>query len=185
MDYLIRPVRADEWLRMKELRLVALADQVAPVAFLETSEQALARPDSFWQERTVGASHGTSARQFIAETPDGELVGTVVVLVEVVGAKDIFGVDITAPQAHLVGVFVRADHRGVGLTERLFEAAIEWAWSLDEPPVERVRLYVHEDNPRARGFYRKIGFIATGLTAPLENEAGGTDLEMELVREPA
>ncbi|MET9364041.1 GNAT family N-acetyltransferase [Streptomyces sp. NPDC006632] len=182
MDYLIRPVRADEWLRMKELRLVALADPVAPVAFLETTEQALARPDSFWQERTAGVSHGTSARQFVAETLDGELVGTVVVLVEAVGERDIFGTEITAPQAHLVGVFVRAEHRGVGLTERLFEAAVDWAWTLEAPPVERVRLYVHQDNPRAQGFYRKIGFVATGLVAPLDNKAGGVDLEMELVR---
>ncbi|MER0447182.1 GNAT family N-acetyltransferase [Streptomyces sp. Edi4] len=182
MDYLIRPVRADEWLRMKELRLVALADPVAPVAFLETPEQALARPDSFWQERTAGVTRGTSARQFVAETPDGELVGTVVVLVEEVGAKDIFGAEITAPQAHLVGVFVRDEYRGVGLTERLFEAAVEWAWALETPPVERVRLYVHEDNPRAQGFYRKFGFVATGQCAPVVGKAGGVDLEMELVR---
>ncbi|MFE9413942.1 GNAT family N-acetyltransferase [Streptomyces sp. NPDC006704] len=182
MDYLIRPARADEWLRMKELRLVALADPVAPVAFLETPEQALARPDSFWQERTAGVTRGTSARQFVAETPDGELVGTVVVLVEEVGAKDIFGAEITAPQAHLVGVFVRDEHRGVGLTERLFQAAVEWAWALEAPPVERVRLYVHEDNPRAQGFYRKFGFVATGQCAPVVGKAGGVDLEMELVR---
>ncbi|MEV8529283.1 MULTISPECIES: N-acetyltransferase [unclassified Streptomyces] len=182
MDYVIRPVRADEWLRMKELRMVALADPVAPVAFLETTEQALERPDAFWQERTAKVSHGTSARQFVAEGPDGELVGTVVVLVEQPGAKDIFGREITAPQAHLVGVFVRVEHRGVGLTERLFEAAMEWAWALEEPAVERIRLYVHEENPRAQGFYRKIGFVSTGVSAPIEGEAGGLDWEMEVVR---
>ncbi|MFJ8312277.1 MULTISPECIES: GNAT family N-acetyltransferase [unclassified Streptomyces] len=182
MDYLIRPVRAEEWLRMKELRLVALADPAAPVAFLETTEQALERPDSFWQERTAGVSHGTSARQFVAEAADGELVGTVVVLVEQVGAKDIFGIEIASPQAHLVGVFVRAEHRGAGLTERLFKDAMEWAWSLEEPAIERIRLYVHEDNPRAQGFYRKIGFVPTGVSVPLNGDAGGVDFEMEVVR---
>src|SRR4051794_16762229 len=45
MDYVIRAVRAGEWRLAKELRLAALQDPAAPVAFLETYEQALERSD--------------------------------------------------------------------------------------------------------------------------------------------
>lgn len=129
----------------------------------------------------AGASQGNSARHFIAEGPGGEWAGGVVVLVEAEGSDDVFGNRIASPQAQLVGVFVRPEYRGVGLTERLFAAAMEWAWSLEEPRVNRVRLFVHENNPRAQGFYRKIGFVPTGVTALLSGD-GCHDLEMEVVR---
>ncbi|MFF4186822.1 GNAT family N-acetyltransferase [Streptomyces sp. NPDC001691] len=182
MEHVIRPVRADEWLKVKELRLASLLDPAAPVAFLDTYESAVARPDAYWQERAAGASQQEgSVRQFIAEGPDGEWAGQVVVLVEAEGDDDVFGNRIAAPQAHLVGVFVRPGHRGVGLTERLFAAALEWAWALPEPRLHRVRLFVHENNPRAQGFYRKAGFVPTGVTALLSGD-GFYDLEMEIIR---
>ncbi len=180
MDHVIRPVRADEWRKVKELRLASLADPAAPVAFLDTLESASAQPDEFWQERARNAQ-GPSVRQFVAEGPDGAWAGNVVVIVEAEGADDVFGNRVASPQAHIVGVFVRPEFRGIGLTERLFAAALEWAWALEEPRVNRVRLLVHEDNPRARGFYRKAGFVPTGFTAVLTDD-GGRDLEMEILR---
>ncbi|MFJ4480660.1 GNAT family N-acetyltransferase [Streptomyces xanthochromogenes] len=178
-NHVIRPVRADEWRKVKELRLASLADPAAPVAFLDTLESASAQPDEFWQERATNAQ-GPSVRQFVAEGPDGAWAGNVVVLIEAEGADDVFGNRIASPQAHIVGVFVRPEYRGIGLTERLFAAALDWAWA-QEPRVNRVRLLVHEDNPRARGFYRKAGFVLTGSTAQLTDD-GGRDLEMEILR---
>ncbi|MFE2378738.1 GNAT family N-acetyltransferase [Streptomyces sp. NPDC059398] len=188
MDDVIRPVRADEWRKAKELRLAALQDPAAPLAFLETYEAAIARPDSFWQDRAAGTSHGGAARQFIAESPDGVWSGSVVVLVEPVGAEGIFGEVSAVPQAHLVAVYVRPEFRGVGLTQELFRVAMEWAWTLEEPRVERVRLFVHQDNGRAAGFYRKIGFVPTGYSVPVSGETGETgatgeyELEMAVAR---
>jgi RimJ/RimL family protein N-acetyltransferase len=37
---------------------------------------------------------------------------------------------------------------------------------------------VHEDNPRARRFYEKLGFELTGHSRPYELEPGGLELEM-------
>lgn len=175
MAYLIRPVQTDEWLKAKELTLAALSDPVAPVAFATTLEDVAGQPDSFWQQRAERASHGTAARQFIAEGQDGGWAGTVVVLIERPGDNDFFGKPIRAPQAHLVGVFVRAENRGSGLIEQLFEAATKWAWSLEDPVVGRVRLFVHDENRRAAAFYRRFGFAATGVTV-------GLDREMEIAR---
>ncbi|MFH8661269.1 GNAT family N-acetyltransferase [Streptomyces afghaniensis] len=178
MSYVIRSVRADEWPAAKELRLAALRDPVAHLAFLETYEEAAARPDSFWQERTAGAAEGAEARQqIIAAGPDGRWVGTLTVLVEEPGTTDWAGFPVERKQGHVVGVFVRPEERGSGLTEVLFDAALEWAWGRG---LERVRLIVHEENGRAQRFYRRVGFEPSGLVVPLGDSE---ERELEFVLE--
>ncbi|MFF1695903.1 GNAT family N-acetyltransferase [Streptomyces sp. NPDC058257] len=174
----VRPIRADEWPEVKELRLLALRDPAAPIAFLDTYEQAAAQPDSFWEERAKGSAGGTRVRQFVAEGPDGAWSGTVTVLVEDAGGDDVFGVSVQQRQAHVVGVFVRPEHRGCGVTDALFEAAVGWARAV--PDVARVRLYVHEDNARAESFYRRYGFVRSGVTAPMKGDPSKVEREMIL-----
>ncbi|MFE9853726.1 GNAT family N-acetyltransferase [Streptomyces sp. NPDC005780] len=183
MDYVIRPVRADEWQLVKELRLAALQDPVAPVAFLETYEQAVERSDDFWRERTAGGSEAGDGgvRQFVAEAPDGSWAGSVTVLIERPGGEVRFGERAAVHQAHVVGVFVRPEARGRGLAEELFRAGTDWAWSLGEPLIERVRLYVHEDNPRAAALYRRIGFVPTGESVAMPGETA-RELEYAVAR---
>ncbi|MEU9301895.1 N-acetyltransferase [Streptomyces sp. NPDC048269] len=173
----IRAVRADEWEQAKELRIASLHDPVAPIAFLDTAELAEARPDSFWQERTAGAAFGRAVRQFVAVGPDGVWDGTVSVLVEELGTIDFLDREIESTQGHIVGVYVREGRRGTGLAEDLFRAALEWAWSLEEPKLERVRLYVHERNERAQAFYRRIGFRDSGVKVPLASDPSAKELE--------
>ncbi|PPS67604.1 MULTISPECIES: GNAT family N-acetyltransferase [Streptomyces] len=180
MSYVIRSVRADEWPAAKELRLAALRDPVAHLAFLETYEEAAARPDSFWQERTAGACEGADrTQQIIAEGPDGRWVGTLTVFVEEPGTTDWAGFPVERKQGHVVGVFVRPEERGSGLTEVLFDAALEWSWAQG---LERVRLIVHEENGRAQRFYRRVGFLPSGVIVPL-GDAGERELEFVLERE--
>ncbi|MDQ1046745.1 GNAT family N-acetyltransferase [Streptomyces sp. V4I2] len=179
-SYVIRSVRADEWPAVKELRLAALKDPVAHLAFLQTYEEAAAEPDSFWKERTAsGAEGATGVQQIIAAGPDGRWVGTLTVLVEEPGTTDWAGFPVERKQGHLVGVFVRPEERGNGLTEVLFDAALEWAWAQG---AERVRLIVHEENGRAQRFYRKVGFVPSGVTVPLAARPGELELEFVLER---
>ncbi|RRR69205.1 GNAT family N-acetyltransferase [Streptomyces sp. RP5T] len=181
MNYVIRSVRADEWPAVKELRLAALRDPVAPLAFLETYEEAVVRPDSFWEERTArGAEGADEVQTIIAEAPDGRWVGTVTVLLEEPGTTDWAGFAVERKQGHLVGVFVRPEERGSGLTDVLFDAAVEWAWAHG---AERVRLIVHEDNGRAQRFYRKVGFEPSGVRVPLPQAPGESELEFVLARD--
>ncbi|MER5942046.1 GNAT family N-acetyltransferase [Streptomyces sp. NPDC001928] len=178
--YVIRSIRADEWPAAKELRLAALQDPIAPLAFLETYDQAAARPDSFWQERAAQACEGADGvQQIIAEGPDGAWVGTLTVLVEEPGTTDWAGFAVERKQGHLVGVFVRPEERGSGLTDVLFDAALEWAWSRG---AERVRLIVHEENGRAQRFYRKVGFEPSGVIVPLGEGAEDSELEFVIER---
>ncbi|MEU3448697.1 GNAT family N-acetyltransferase [Streptomyces thermolilacinus] len=186
MTYVVRPVRAEEWRAARELRLTALRDPVAPLAFLESYEAAAARPDAFWRERTEGAAEGSgTARQFVAVAPDGRLVGSVTALVERRGADVVFGEVPEEDQTHLVGVYLRPEARGVGVAEKLLWAAVDWSWSLHDPVVRRVRLYVHERNARAAALYRKAAFRPTGRTLPVEGEPGAVEQEYEMRRPSA
>jgi RimJ/RimL family protein N-acetyltransferase len=172
----VRVIRADEWREHKALRLAALKDPVAPLAFAETYEAAAAQPDAFYQARTAGAAEGgTAVRQFVAAVPGSEGVwaGSVTVLMEEPGGTDFLGRAIELRQAQVVGVFVQPEHRGSGLVEELFEAAVAWAW---ERGAERVRLYVHERNERAARAYRRLGFEPSGVRVPK-----GDDVELEFV----
>ncbi|MFB8142078.1 GNAT family N-acetyltransferase [Streptomyces parvus] len=185
MDYVMRVVRADEWPQVRQLRLDALQDPAAPVAFLESYEDAAAQPDAFWQQRAADAAEDGPGRvrQFVAESPDGEWVGSVTVLVESPDGEVRFGEAPPVDQAHLVGVFVRPEVRGTGVTDALFREAVAWAWSLSAPRMERVRLYVHEKNPRAAAFYRKFGFVPSGQRIPAPGDGGEQEVEYVLGRE--
>ncbi|MEV7322565.1 GNAT family N-acetyltransferase [Streptomyces sp. NPDC093970] len=178
-DCVVRAIRADEWEAVKRLRLVALRDPVARIAFLETYEDAVDRPDSFYRERAErSAAEPSGARQFVAEAADGVWVGSLTVLVEEAGSTDWAGVPVERRQGHVVGVFVRPEHRGTGLIDALFDAGVDWAW---EQGAERVRLLVHEGNPRAQGAYRRAGFVPSGVVVKFDKDE--TESEMEFVLE--
>ena len=170
----VRRARAEEWRETRELRLAALQDPAAPVAFLETHEAAGSRPDAFWQDRARNAATSDVVGAFVAVDAAGRWVGTTTGLVEEPGATDVLGGPVERRQVHLVGVFVRPEHRGAGLLGELFDGVQEWARGQG---VERARLCVHVDNPRAQAAYRKLGFAPSGATFMLE--AGQ---ELELVR---
>jgi GNAT superfamily N-acetyltransferase len=118
-------------------------------------------------------------RKIIAEDPDGVWAGTVTVLLEEAGTTDWAGCPVERRQGHVVGVFVRPEHRGTGLTKALFDAALEWAWGRG---AERVRLLAHEDNGRAQGFYRKAGFVQSGVVVAVSQAEGEREVEFVFAR---
>jgi RimJ/RimL family protein N-acetyltransferase len=175
-QYDIRPVHAHEWREIKALRLRALSDEAAPMAFLEPYGEASIRTDEFWQDRvrasSVEAGRAAGARQFVAITEDGDWVGTAVGLVEKAGDVDFAGGLVTRPGGHVVGVFLCPGDRGGGLLGRLCQAVTEW---LREVGPAHVRLYVHSDNLRARRAYEKLGFTLTGTSV---SSSIGTEIEL-------
>ncbi|MFF7443684.1 GNAT family N-acetyltransferase [Streptomyces sp. NPDC008122] len=187
MDYSIRTIRADEWEKTREIRLAALQDPIAHLAFLDTYETAVERPDAFWKERAEGASEtgDGKVRQFVAEAPDGSWAGTVSLLLERPSDEVRFGEAAKTEQTHIVAVYVRPEARGTGVVDALFRAGVEWSWSLAEPVIERVRLYVHEENGRAAAFYRRFGFVATGERVAVPGDETAQELEYEMVRPSA
>ena len=166
-----RRVRADEWELVRDLRLDAVRDPLAPIAFLHSYEAEAAHPDEFWQDRAFNAASGHAAAQFVAEV-DGEWIGTVTVIRWDAGDTDHHGRDVTAPRGDVVGVFVRPEHRGSGVVDALISAAAAWARSLGD---ESLTLDVHADNVRAPAAYRRVGFVETGARF---SSSIGPELEM-------
>ncbi|MFE7511915.1 GNAT family N-acetyltransferase [Streptomyces sp. NPDC057540] len=187
MDYSIRTIRADEWEKTREIRLAALRDPIAHLAFLDTYEAAVERPDAFWKERAEGASETGDGfvRQFVAEGADGSWAGTISLLVERPSDEVRFGEAAKVDQTHIVGVYVRPEARGSGVIDALFRAGVEWSWTLPAPAVARVRLYVHEENARAAAFYRRFGFVATGERVAVPGHDTAMEDEYEMVRPSA
>lgn len=167
----VRRIHASDADSVRAIRLEALQDPAAGVAFLETYEHGAARPASFWTDRAVNGALSDHVGQFIAEA-DGRWVGTVTVLVPMAGTLDYFGRPHVDGRAQLVSVYVSSAHRGRGLLADLVERAAEWARAQG---CADLVLDVHADNPRAQGAYRRLGFVATGETT---QSANGTELAM-------
>jgi ribosomal protein S18 acetylase RimI-like enzyme len=174
--YAVRPVRAHEWPEIKALRLAALSDAAAPIAFLQSYEVAAAWPDDFWRDRvrssSVDAGADASGRQFVAVTDDGTWIGSALALVERGGDVDFTGTAVQESGGHVVGVYVAPQHRGRDVPARLLEAAADY---LQKRGLTRMRLFVHVDNARARRAYEKAGFRDTGTRVPTH---AGTEMEM-------
>ena len=167
----IRRVRPDDWRSARALRLEALQDEAAGIAFLETYERAASEPDAFYQGRTAGAADGDDAAQFVAV--DGSTwVGSVTVIAQRAGSLDYHGRPIERSRATVVGVYVRGEHRGSGLIDRLLDATARWARDLG---FDELTLGVHAENARAQGAYRRAGFAPSGVTFA---SAIGPELEM-------
>jgi GNAT superfamily N-acetyltransferase len=159
--------------RLRMLRLEALDDPAAGIAFLETHAQAAARPARFWEERAVGAALSGSTAQFIAEVGPS-WVGTVTVLIPEPGTPDYFGRLRPEGTALAVAVYVSPRHRSRGVLEDLFSVAGDWAAARG---CDQLLLDVHQDNARARAAYARLGFVPTGGTIDGQN---GRELEMRM-----
>ncbi len=157
--------------RLRQLRLEALQDPAAGIAFLESYETAVERPREFWDDRAVGAALSASAAQFVAEQGQS-WVGTVTVLIPEPGQPDYFGRLREPGTALAVAVFISQGHRGRGILDRLIDAGAQWARSQG---CTRLLLDVHEDNARARAAYTRLGFALTGGAIVGQN---GREVEM-------
>lgn len=155
----VRRVRADEWERVRDLRLVALSDPVANLAFLGTVDQARSASEEFWRDRAAAAASSETSAQFIAEL-DGEWVGTATALVQVAGSSDEVGRLRLADRPIVVGVFVDNEVRGHGAVDALLDACAGWA---REHGFDQLFLNVHVDNVRAHAAYARNGFTDTRL----------------------
>ena len=143
MAVTVRRVRADEGLRLREIRLAALAD--APAAFTTTLEQMVDQPVAFWTDRVTTNSAGDDAATFLAEV-DGEWVGMVA------GWRE----DPDQPWVELVSMWVAPSARGTGAGRALVERVVEWASDIG---IERVELWVTRGNDPAIALYERCGFV--------------------------
>ena len=161
MTYLVRRIRADDWPELRRLRLEALKD--TPLAFVEQYDEAAGLSDQRWRERARGASSGRARATFVATTSQADDGGPAERLVGMAGV--FYESEIRDHvSAMLVGVYVTPAYRGreQGTATALTTAAVDWAHAEVRP--DRIRLFVLDLNDRAKAFYRRSGFIETGVT---------------------
>jgi len=156
----VRRVRAGEGARVRELRLRAVRDPNAAIAFLTTLEEELERDDAFWEQRAASGAEGDAVAMFVAETGEA-WVGSATVLVRRAGDLDHTGSRVVADRCDVVGVYVDPVARGLGAIDELLESCARWCAAQG---FETLSLDVHVDNARAQAAYRRAGFVETGET---------------------
>jgi ribosomal protein S18 acetylase RimI-like enzyme len=136
---IIRGLTEQDWRRLRDARLAALAD--APYAFASTAAREEAFTDETWRER-AGSGRTFGAWQH------GALVGLAT------------GFPEDPPTGwHLVGMWVAPEHRGQGVADELVRSVCGLA---KDSGAVSVTLWVTDVNDRARAFYRRLGFVPTG-----------------------
>lgn len=150
-------VGEDGWWAWREIRLFALAD--APDSFADTLTEAAALPERDWRAMTrTGAIFIATA----GPEPVGAAAG---VPRECAGERG------------LGAMWVARPWRGRGAGPMLAGAVIAWARS---EGAARLGLWVPADNPRARAFYERQGFLPTGSSRPFPGSADRSVSEMSL-----
>jgi ribosomal protein S18 acetylase RimI-like enzyme len=140
----VRPLRADEGLIYRNLRLRALSD--APDAFGQTLGQAENRSDEEWIQR-AGDIAACPEHEVLFIARDGKIpCGTVYLRLES-GIAELY--------AMWVDPAFRMRHVGFAL----LEAAMSWA---RDRRASHIELWVTEGNDAAAHLYRRAGFASTG-----------------------
>jgi GNAT superfamily N-acetyltransferase len=175
MSWEIRRIRPDEGLRLRALRLRALAD--APTAFESTLAREEAFPEAIWHERALRGAAGRDAVTFIAEEDGAEegarWIGLATGLAP--DPDDSAGSDPAQSRPMLVGMFVdgTARRRGVGVA--LVESVVGWARARQ---AAHLVLWATSGNAAALALYRRCGFRPTGATKALAHDPALVEVEM-------
>jgi len=162
MAYEIRPVRPHEAAEWRDMRLEAL--QAHPTAFMDSYEEAVARPLSDLEARFAAPGPNVTLGVFA----EGALMGTAG-----------FFVDTQLKARHkgmMVGVYLRPALRGSGAADALIAALIAHA----RQHVEVLRAVVNPANVPARKLYFRHGFSTYGLE-PRALRWDGVDHDDELI----
>ena len=138
----IRLMLPHEWHLHKEVRLQALLD--SPHAFGSSYEVEAKRSNSEWQQVIETALASGKNHVYLAES-DGVVCGLVWCKLSAVEAG----------LAEIFQMWVNPKHRGMGVGEKLLQAAIECARNHS---MERIGLDVTATNSAAAAFYQSQGF---------------------------
>lgn len=166
----IRRIRADEGLRLRDIRLHALAD--LPMAYGSTLAREEAYPEALWNERAANGAVGDKFVTFVAEH-DNYLVAMATGLAP---GSDHHAASPT-PSPMMVGVFVDGTARRQGVGVQLVDKIIAWArargWA-------HLLVWITSGNAPAFALYRRCGFRATGGTRPSAHTPDLVECELAL-----
>jgi GNAT superfamily N-acetyltransferase len=154
-----------QWRRWRELRLRALAE--SPEAFSSTHEENLRFLEETWQERARAFSAPGGYRvMFVAvHEATGDWIGCAGGYVDSGGTPN------------LISMWVAPEHRRSGIGRSLVAAVIGWARAAGH---DLLRLDVVRGRDSAVRLYGRLGFRATGRSAPMPRDPSLVEDEMVL-----
>lgn len=158
-----RPLRADEGLLLKQLRLGALKE--SPDSFSLTWEEASVNDDEYWIAAAKRIADSPDIEIFIAED-EGEAVGLVSGEVDREGA------------GHIGAMWASPVVRGKGVGRQLMATVMAY---LAQQGCGRIELSVTETNQVAINMYKNLGFHFTGIEEPLREGSSLMNLTMARV----
>jgi ribosomal protein S18 acetylase RimI-like enzyme len=181
-DYEVRRVRTDEWRELREIRLEMLKD--TPIAFGERYEDACAKPEPEWRDRTERSAQSTRTAMFVAIDGNGQFVGTAGVFAKAEPQSPAQPQPQSQPDCPaqldmiIYSVYVTPAHRGAhrGVASLLLDGVIRW--SREVAGAREITLSVHETNDRAHAFYQRYGFVDTGGLIPYVLDESASLIEM-------
>jgi len=156
----VRRLGDDDWEVLREVRLAALYD--APYAFGSAHADELGHDEATWRARLAAQAW------FVAF--DGEAT---------VGVAS--GGQLREPDPDvrtLRSMWVDVAHRGGGVADQLVAAVAAWARA---DGARRLTLWATEEAQRARAFYTRAGFAATGEGRAIDGRDGVEMARYELV----
>ena len=147
----IVPLKADEWMDLKRLRITALTE--SPDSFSPTAESARAHDDDYWRRGAQRSADAANFEMFIVRR-NGDALG----LASAHRADDGVG--------HIGAMWVDPVLRGQGVGARLFDSVVAHLRTLGCATIE---LSVTETNAVAIALYQSRGFVLTGKSEPLRS----------------
>jgi ribosomal protein S18 acetylase RimI-like enzyme len=151
----IRRVLDSDLAACRALRLAALSTD--PLAFGSTLERERNFDESTWVDRVHRGATSPNESTWVAEGPDGRLVGMI-------------GVFPKEEKFHVVAMWVAPDHRGRGVGGQLLDGLLRWIVTSD--PRATVLLSVNPSQLPAVRLYLSRGFRPTGIVEPLGHTPG-------------
>jgi RimJ/RimL family protein N-acetyltransferase len=136
---MIRRVESDDWERLRDVRLRALASD--PDAFLVTVEEARTFTEERWRARAEPSEDGVTFAYEQHGVFDGMVSGFI---------------DDDPQTVILVAMWVAPELRGTGVAQDLVQCVVEWS---RRRGCVRVVLSVEGANIRAARLYEKCGFV--------------------------
>ena len=155
-SFRVRQVERADWAALRAIRLEALSD--SPEAFGSTLSDTQVLTARQWKAKIATLLY------FLVER-DGQVVGMVSG-----GFNDGY-----PGTRWLYGMYVTPSERGTGTAALLVGAIADWAKS---EGVDELYLHVTTSVARARAFYEKVGFRATGEHFTMERDSSLTLITM-------
>jgi RimJ/RimL family protein N-acetyltransferase len=160
----VRPLQTIEWEAFRSLRLQALSN--APGSFTTSFEEAAARSQEDWIRLIAGPGHQ------VFGLFDSQIVGL----------SGVFAVPSDPATAEFVMSYIKPDYRGLGLSQLLFQAKLQWAAANG---FKRVVLSHRASNRAAARVAQKNGFQQVkSVSRTWPDRAVEDEIVMELMLAP-